>query len=264
MPQFTELLDFAKTIAREAGDITLQHYQTDLKPDFKSDDSPVTIADKNAEAHIRKRIESAYPDHDIVGEEFGFTQKNSRYRWFIDPIDGTKSFICGVPLYAVLIGLEIEGRVEVGVTHFPALDEMVSAQTAGGCYFNDERVRVSEQGDLSRAIVAHIDTASFGRISPAKAQAWETISNASYYNAGWCDAYSYALVATGRADLALDPIMNPWDCGPFPAIFREAGGYFGDWKGNEGVIDAAESIGVNANLKAQILKITAPASQSHL
>ena len=144
--------------------------------------------------------------------------------------------------------------VEVGVAYFPALNEMVAAATGEGCQWNGRAVSVSNESDLSRSIVAHIDTASFDRISAAKGAGWQRLQQASYYNAGWCDAYGYLLVATGRVEIALDPIMNAWDCGPFPVILREAGGYFGDWHGNE-TIHAQEALATNRQLLPQLLQL---------
>ena len=250
-------LEFATETAWQAGRVTLGHFQTDVRPDWKADNSPVTIADREAELLIRKKISERFPTHAIVGEEFGAMETaGASHRWFIDPIDGTKSFMRGVPLYGVLLGLEIEGRVEVGVACFPALNEMVAAATGEGCWWNGRRCRVSAETNLSRSVVAHIDAASFARVSPAKGEAWERLSRASYYNAGWCDAYGYLLVATGRAEVMLDPIMNVWDCAPFPPILREAGGYFGDWQGNE-TIYAGESVATNQALLPHILEILA-------
>ena len=235
--------------------MTLGYFLREIETDFKKDDSPVTVADREAEKLIRQRIEKAFPSHAIVGEEFGVQEtEGASHRWFIDPIDGTKSFMRGVPLYGVLLGLEIEGRVEVGVAHFPALNETVAAATGEGCWWNGRPAQVSQQTDLSRSIVSHIDTASFARVSDAKGAAWQRLQNASYYNAGWCDAYAYLLVATGRVEVALDPIMNVWDCGPFPPILREAGGYFGDWQGNE-TIYGAEALGTSKALLPEVLKI---------
>lgn len=249
-----QVYNFAVETAWQAGRLTLGYYQTGLRPDFKADDSPVTLADKEAERFIRSRIEARFPDHAIVGEEFGVAEtEGATHRWFIDPIDGTKSFMRGVPLYAVLIGLEIEGRIEVGACYFPALDEMVAAATGLGCWWNGRRARVSAETDLSRSIIAHIDTASFAKHGD-KGAAWQRLQQASYYNAGWCDAYGYTLVATGRVEIALDPITNVWDCGPFPAIMREAGGYYGDWRGNE-TIHAGEALATNHHLLPQVLDL---------
>jgi histidinol-phosphatase len=129
----TEFFNFAVETAYLAGKSTLGYFRTELKPNYKTDDTPVTIADQRAEELIRSRIEKNYPDHAIVGEELGQKiSQGSIYRWLIDPIDGTKAFIHGVPLYAVLIGLEIEDEVQVGAAYFPALDEMLAAGNSPG------------------------------------------------------------------------------------------------------------------------------------
>lgn len=128
MPELGSLLDFATSLAYRAGRITLGYFNTGVRPDFKPDDTPVTAADRAAERFIRREIEKAYPTHSIVGEEFGATPgSETAIRWIIDPLDGTKSFMRGVPLYGVLLGLEIEGAVSVGAAYFPALDEMLCA-----------------------------------------------------------------------------------------------------------------------------------------
>lgn len=246
-----DLLDFARQIAFEAGRLTLGYFQTGVKPDFKADDSPVTIADKKAEELIRARIEAAYPNHAILGEEFGEVREGASHRWIIDPIDGTKSFMCGVPIYGTLVGLEIEGEAQAGVAYFPGLDEMISAATGLGCSLNGRACRVSDQADLSRAIMSHADTAAYAQ--NGKRNRWARLQEAVYYNAGWCDAYGYLLVASGRIEIMSDPIMNIWDCAPFLPILREAGGYFGDWNGKEG-IDHGESLGTNRQLLDAVLE----------
>lgn len=246
-------LEFARETAREAGALTLRYFQTDAAAaEFKSDDTPVTIADREAEQLIRARIGERFPDHAIVGEEFGEEVSGATHRWIIDPIDGTKSFVHGVPLYGVLLALEISGRVEVGVAYFPALDEMISAASGLGCDWNGRPAQVSSETRLDRAVCCHIDTAYFGK--NGKAEPWKRLQEAVYYNAGWCDAYGYLLVATGRAEVMLDPVMAVWDCGPFPPIFREAGGYFGDWAGNEGRIDAGEALATTPALLPRVLE----------
>ncbi len=227
---YQEYLDFAVETAYLAGRLTLGYFRGNILPDFKPDDTPVTVADREAETLIRRRIEKKYPGHAIVGEEYGISSgENETHRWFIDPIDGTKSFVCGVPLYGVLIGLEIEGRVEVGVVYFPALDEMVAAATGHGCRLNGRSVRVSSETRLDRVTVAFTDAGGFAFSN--RQDAWEKVQKAAWFRAGWGDAYGHCLVATGRIGLMLDPIMNVWDCAPFPPILAEAGGYFGDWQG---------------------------------
>jgi myo-inositol-1(or 4)-monophosphatase len=247
-------LDFAIETAWEAGQLTLGYFQTNLRPDFKADESPVTIADRQAEELIRHRIEKQYPNQAIVGEEFGGREQaeGHSHRWIIDPIDGTRSFVRGVPLYAVLIGLEIEGKCQVGVANFPAMGEMIAAATGEGCWWNGRRARVSEVKQLKDAVVAHYDAAAFAQ--SGRTEAWERIKQVAGYRAGWCDAYGYLLVATGRIDLMLDPVMDIWDCAAWPPILAEAGGYYGDWQGNP-TIYAGESIGTTNILLPEVLRV---------
>jgi myo-inositol-1(or 4)-monophosphatase len=250
---YQSYLDFATETALLAGELTLGYFQTDLKPDIKANDTPVTIADRKAEKLIRSRIEKKYPNHAIVGEEFGENGKEkASHRWYIDPIDGTKAFMRGVPLYAVLLGLEIEGTVEVGVAYFPALDEMVAAASGLGCWWNGRRAHVSKVSRLREAVVT-FTTETYFPVYHRK-DSLDRIKQATYFDAGWGDAYGHMLVATGRAEIMMDPIMNDWDCGPFPPILREAGGYFGDWQGKE-TIHGNEALSTSLALLPEVLSI---------
>lgn len=254
-------LDFAVETAHLAGRLTLGYFQTGLRPEFKRDASPVTVADRTAEELIRQRIERQYPAHAIVGEEYGAQgSADATHRWFVDPIDGTKSFVCGVPLYAVLLGLEIEGTVQVGAAYFPALDEMLCAATGEGCYWNGRRAQVSTVSSLKHAVVAFTDPANFGRYG--RGAVWERIQAATYYRAGWSDSFGYLLVATGRVELMLDPIMGPWDCGPFPPILQEAGGYFGDWQGDV-TIYSGEALATTQALLPEVLAVIRGGQEAH-
>ena len=248
-----DYLGFAVETAYEAGRLTLGYFQTGLQPDMKEDQSPVTIADRKAEELLRTRIESRFPHHAILGEEFGSKDAaDSSHRWLIDPIDGTKSFVRGVPLYAVLLGLEIDGTVEVGVAYFPALDEMVAAASGEGCWWNGRRAHVSPITELDQAVVTFSDVSNFAR--QGRAGAWERVKQSCYYRAGWGDAYGHMLVATGRVEVMLDPIMNAWDCGPFPPILQEAGGFFGDWQGTA-TIDGGEALSTTRILLPDVLAV---------
>ena len=246
------LLDFGTSLAYRAGRITLGYFNTGVRPDFKSDDTPVTAADRAAEQFIRGEIERTYPEHAIVGEEFGEKAgQGAAIRWIIDPVDGTKSFIRGVPLYAVLIGLEIEGVIRVGTAYFPALDEMLCAADGLGAWWNGRRARVSEVASFERACVCYTTYHNFSRRAPGL---WDRLSSTAYMLRGWSDAYGYLTVATGRAEVCLDPYMSIWDCGPFPVIFREAGGFFGSWAGEEGHTHG-EALACNAAIKPEILRL---------
>jgi histidinol-phosphatase len=246
-------LDFITETAYLAGRLTLGYYQSGLEIEYKTDRSPVTLADRAAEELIRRRIEAYFPHHSIVGEEFGLKESTEAgHRWFIDPIDGTKSFVRGVPLYATLLAIEIEGKIEAGAAYFPALDEMLAAASGAGCWWNGRRARVSDTARLDQALVTCTTVANFAKHH--RQEAWEQIQKATYFQTGWGDAYGYLLVATGRAELMLDPAMEPWDAAPFPVIFREAGGYFGDWQGNEDIY-AKEAIATNRILLPQVLEL---------
>jgi myo-inositol-1(or 4)-monophosphatase len=245
-------LDFAARTAYEAGRLTLGYFGTAAaRPDAKPDGTPVTAADRKAEQAMRAAIREKHPRHAIVGEEFEDEgHDDASHRWILDPIDGTKSFVRGVPLYAVLIGLEIEGRCEAGAAYFPALDEMMCAATGEGCFLNGRRVRVSDKTRLADGIVCFTDAKGFEEYG--RESEWRRILSAAGEARGWSDAYGHALVATGRADLMLDPAMNPWDCAPFPPILREAGGYFGNWSGNE-TIYGNEAVSTTRTLLPEVL-----------
>lgn len=253
MPQKTlsHFLDFAIDAAWQAGQLTLAYFQTNLQVDWKADNTPVTLADQGAEELLRRLIEAQYPDHAIIGEEFGESDRDSTHRWIIDPIDGTRSFIRGVPLYAVLIGLEIEGEMVLGVAHYPALNEMVSAATGQGCRWNGRPARVSTTARLDQALICYTDSTAFAQYG--RAQAWADLQAASHTQRGWSDAYGYALVATGRAEAMFDPIMNAWDCAPFLPILREAGGTFTDWAGRP-TIYGNNAFGTNGHLFNEVMQ----------
>ena len=244
-------LEFATQTAYDAGRLTLGYFGTEAaRPEFKADDTPVTVADREAEKLMRDRIGARYPEHAVLGEEFGETE-GSDHRWVLDPIDGTKSFVRGVPLYGVLIGLEIRGVCEVGAAYFPAIEEMVCAAAGEGCFLNGRRTKVSTRS-LARGIACFTDAASFGE--HGRSAAWDRLLSAAGSARGWSDAYGHALVATGRAELMLDPVVSPWDCGPFPPILREAGGFFGDWSGDE-TIYANEAMSTTKTLLPEVLRI---------
>jgi histidinol-phosphatase len=247
-------LDFATRTAYEAGRLTLGYFRTGtMRPELKPDDTPVTAADREAERLIRTRIGTRHPRHAVVGEEYGAEEgADASHRWLVDPIDGTRAFVRGVPLYDVLVGLEIEGRCEVGAAYFPALDEMISAATGEGCYCNGRRSRVASTQTLEGGVLSFTDVASFEE--HGREEAFRRLLRIAGGSRGWSDAYGHALVATGMIELMLDPAMNPWDCAPFPPILREAGGYFGDWSGDESIY-AGEALSTTSALLPEVLRL---------
>lgn len=249
---FSQYMEFITETVVLAGKITLGFFQTDIQPEYKNDRSPVTLADRKAEEFIRSRIEKAFPHHAIVGEEYGGEVTNSAsHRWFIDPIDGTKLFMRGMPFYSVLLGLEIDGRVEVGAAYFPALDELIAAASGFGCWWNGRKARLSPIANLRKAYFSASSVQSF--VQHDCRQVFDQLSARCYHQIGYVDAYGYLAVATGRAELMMDAAVSVWDCAPFPPIFREVGGYFGDWQGNE-TIYAGRSMATTQILLPEVLE----------
>jgi len=246
-------LNFTRQLAHDAGKITLDHFNKEIQHDLKEDHTPVTVADKAAEAYIRGEIEKTYPTHAIVGEEYGEKAgEGNPLRWIVDPIDGTKSFIKGVPFYSVLIGLEIEGIARVGAVCFPALDQVLYAADGLGAWCNGQRVYVSDIDDMKKAVFTYTSWSGFR--TKGRLDLFENLHRDCYFGRGWGDAYGMYLVATGRTEIHIEPSIAVWDVAPFPPIFREAGGFFGSWEGEEGHTHST-ALAVNAALKPQIMDL---------
>ncbi|MBI3492392.1 MAG: inositol monophosphatase family protein [Acidobacteria bacterium] len=226
-PSLKDLLAVAMDAAYLGGRRALSYYKTGIEVETKADQSPVTRADRESEELIRGCIAKHYPKHSIVGEELGSQVGQAAYRWIVDPIDGTKSFIHGVPLWGVLIGVEVEDQASVGVIYLAAQDEMLAAATGLGCHANGRECHVSKVQNLSEATLLASDV----YMCQERSDAYDRLAKKAKLTRTWGDAYGYALVATGRAELMLDPVMNPWDCAPMLPILREAGGHFTDWNG---------------------------------
>jgi len=247
-PSLDDLLSVATEAAYLAGRRTLAYFNTNVAVETKPDATPVTRADREAEQVLRDHIGRYFPSHGIVGEEMGETRgTNDAYRWIIDPIDGTKTFIHGVPMYGVLVGVEVKGRPSVGVVYMPALDEMVSAADGLGCTWNGRRARVSDVSQLDQALLLTTSVSSCQK----RSDAYDTLVSKTRLQRAWGDCYGYVLVATGRADVMLDPAMNPWDCAPMLPILREAGGHFSTWAGEE-TIWGKDAFATNAALSQAV------------
>ncbi len=225
-----EYRDFAVILAEYAGKISLKYFRQDPEVMFKQDRTPVTIADKECEQYICRQIELRYSDHSILGEESGKRVKKSEWQWIIDPIDGTKSFIRGVPLYSVLIALAYREESLVGVIHVPPTAETVAAAEGFGARLNGRPCRVSTTADTAEAVVNTTDYAALKRERPHFADTLALEVNALQT---WGDAYGYLMVAAGRADAMIDSAMAAWDAGPMKPILKEAGGRFTGLNGEE-------------------------------
>jgi histidinol phosphatase-like enzyme (inositol monophosphatase family) len=258
-------LDWARAITREAGDLTLGYFRRhDLTIEYKADASPVTAADRAAEELLRKRIGERFPDDSILGEEFGAAVGTSGYQWVLDPIDGTKSFVHGVPLYTTLVAVLAEEQPKLGIIYAPACGEMVHAAAGGGCWYSDVRSgdgaptpsRVSSVRLLRESLLLTSEVASFS--SGRKKDAISTYLNlqkAARLARTWGDGYGYLMVATGRAEVMIDPVMNLWDAAPLQTVIEEAGGRFTDWQGRA-TVHGGESIATNGLVSDEVLAIT--------
>jgi histidinol-phosphatase len=231
-PPLSDLLVTAIRAAKAGGRRTLEYFGGRVPAETKRDGSPVTPADRASEREIRRVIQKAYPDHEILGEEGGRTPGDPHVRWIIDPLDGTKTFIHGVPLFGVLVAVSLEGRPSVGVIHLPALNETVSAATGLGCRWNGRKAKVSAIDRLSDATILTTSVRALERTGVS----FRELTAHTKTQRGWGDAYGDALVATGRADAMVDAGVHLWDNAPMVPIFEEAGGRFSDW---QGVPDAA-------------------------
>lgn len=251
-PTPRELMEFAVEAAWQAGKITLEYFQTPLEPELKPDASPVTIADRRAEEALRGAIESRYGDHAILGEEFGETgPAGARYRWILDPIDGTLSFVRGVPLYGVMVAVERDGVSVAGVVNFPALGEIAYAAKGEGAYWNGRRARVSPVDRLEDALVLATDYGAMEKFG--RGAAFERLCRTAKMQRTWGDCYGHVLVATGRAEAMLDPIMKIWDCAALRPIVEEAGGTFTDWNG-VATHTAPEAVSTNGALLERVVR----------
>jgi histidinol-phosphatase len=223
------LLEVAVDLVRRAGDLTLRWFRSDdLSIERKGDGTPVTAADKAAERFLREGIAERYPDDAVVGEEEADTEGASGRTWIIDPIDGTKAFTHGVPLYCNLLAVEDAQGSAIGVINLPGLGETVYAARGLGCFVDGKPARVSTRDRVAGSYLSATGYDYWSEPMVAAARA----SGAAMRT--WGDGYGYALVATGRIDAMCDPIVARWDVAPMPVILAEAGGRFTDLDGGPG------------------------------
>jgi histidinol phosphatase-like enzyme (inositol monophosphatase family) len=256
---FQRRLDIARTVALDAGKLILQYYQSaGLTVDRKLDNSPVTVADRRAEEFLRAEIARHFPGDGVLGEEFGEQPGTNGFRWILDPIDGTKSFIHGVPLFGTLVGVEFEKQCAIGACHFAALGETAWGAKGLGAWWQKsggtpQAAKVSSVAELSDALFCFTTVQGFARIG--RSDAFESLVQATGIARGWGDCYGHILVATGRAEVMVDPLMNVWDAAALIPIIEEAGGHFIDWSG-VATAHSGNGISVNAALRDEVLCIT--------
>lgn len=256
--EMKQRLEFAIAAAQAAGDLILGFYQAeDLEIILKGDQTPVTAADRGAEELLRRRIEQTFPQDGILGEEYGEKIGTNGCRWILDPIDGTKPFVHGVPLFGVLVGLEYNGELVVGVCRFPALNEVVYAAKDTGAYWQigtraPRKIQVNNTASLTDSLFCTTTILSWDEIK--RRDAHDKICAQAKMVRGWGDCYGHMLVATGRADVMIDPVLSPWDAAALVPIIREAGGFWGDFQGND-TIHAGNGFSCTPQLKDEVLAI---------
>ncbi len=228
-----EILRAAIEAARAAGEIALQYFHTNLTVETKADRTPVTRADRECEAKIVELLSARFPHHGFLGEELGERPGRSKARWIIDPIDGTKNFIRGIPFFATLIALEEAGEVTAGVMYAPAINDLLYARKGQGAFAGGQQVRVSQVADLPAAMLIH------GGLKDLKVRpCWQPflrLVDATSRQRGFGDALGHSIVIRGQAEVALEPEIKPWDVAATKIIVTEAGGRYSDFAGTPSI-----------------------------
>jgi histidinol-phosphatase len=244
-------LEVAITAAKAGGEVALRYFRTALTVEYKGDCSPVTQADRECEQRIVEVLLAAFPDYGVVGEEFG-ERPGARARWIIDPIDGTKNFIRGIPYFATLIGLEEDGEVTAGVIHAPAVDDLLYAQKGQGAFDRGGRLQVSPITPLCRGLIIFGGLAIFQEAG--RWDAFERLVRASGRQRGFGDYFGHTFVARGQAEAMVELDLKPWDLAPIKIIIEEAGGRFTDFTG-AATIYGGTAIASNGAVHDEILQL---------
>jgi len=246
------VLEAALDAARTAGALALRYFKSDVRVMHKADQTPVTQADQEAETAIVERLRSAFPDIGFLGEEYGAQGSQSR-RWIIDPIDGTKNFVRGIPYWATLLALEEDGEITLGIVHSPATGELYWGRRGRGAWLDDVRLRVSTVDRLRDAMVTH---SSLNLLrSPDRGRLWDgflRLVDRTDRQRGFGDYFGYTFVLRGQAEIMLEADVKPWDIAPFKLLFEEAGGRFTDLAGQP-TIYSGTAVASNGRLHDEAL-----------
>jgi histidinol phosphatase-like enzyme (inositol monophosphatase family) len=242
-------MEAAADVAQRAGKVALSHFSSRIAVETKADGSPVTVADRAAEEVARAWLSDRFPEDGVLGEEMGETRPGAKRRWILDPIDGTRTFVRGVPLWGTLVALAQGEEVLAGAAYFPAVGELLVAAPGQGCFWNGQRTKVSSVTRLCDAAVLTTDE-RFPQLN-ARRDAYRKLADEVALSRSWGDCYGYLLVATGRAEAMMDGILSPWDSASLLPIIEEAGGVFTDWDGRRTAFGNS-AIATNAALAAPL------------
>jgi histidinol-phosphatase len=235
-PDWKNRYEVALTTAKEAGQLALDYFDTNLAVEWKQDLTPVTVADRQAEELICKRLLSSFPNDGFLGEEFGSTPGTSGYRWIIDPIDGTRNYVRGIPLWGTLIGLEYQEEQILGVADVPAMGQTYRALRGEGAFRNDQRIHVSKVSDFSQATMFYSSLSWF--IKAGRQDAFLELTGRVQRQRGFGDFYGFVLVAQGSGELMMEHGTHAWDLAAIKPIVEEAGGRFSNWDGQSNIYRA--------------------------
>jgi histidinol-phosphatase len=247
-------LQAALDAARIAGAIALRYFRGDVRVMRKADRTPVTQADHEAEVAIVERLRPEFPDIGFLGEEFGAQGSQSR-RWIVDPIDGTKNFVRGIPYWATLLALEEDGDVTLGVVHSPATGELFWARRGRGAWADGVPLRVSPVDHLADAMLVHSSLNLLCRLEGRRC--WDgfvRLVERTDRQRGFGDYFGYTFVLRGQAELMLEADVKPWDIAPFKVLFEEAGGRFTDFAGQP-TIYSGTALASNGRLHDEALAL---------
>ncbi len=250
-----EVKDAALSFMKPAKTEVLKWYRGQFSVDLKEDRSPVTIADRKAEEILRKKISQHFPEHGIIGEEFGSDNSDAEWVWTIDPIDGTRSFVRGLPLFASMIALLHKGEPVLGIIELPALGETAWAVKGKGAFANGKLLKVSSQPRLKGAFVAVADHYCF------RSEKCTFLYNRLNQEAGivrtYPDAFGHLMAIRGVVDVMVDPLAKIWDYAPCKILVQEAGGRFANFSGNKASIEEGTAVVGNSKIVQQVRKIFA-------
>ena len=251
-PEWRSRYEVVLDAAKAAGQLALGHFDQGIAVEWKADQSPVTLADRSAEELLRTALLGRFPQDGFLGEEFGSTAGSSGFRWVIDPIDGTRSFVRGIPIWATLVGLEYKGELIAGVCELPAMGHSYRALRGDGAYRDERRIRVSDVADLQKAHVYYSSISWFDRVN--KAERFLELVNVSERQRGFGDFYGFVLVAQGSGEVMVEHGVHAWDVAALIPIVEEAGGRMTSWAGKVD-IEAPDVLASNGVLHEQALAI---------
>lgn len=247
-----EYLDFAVKTVKKSHLITLKYYKKKVKHRVKDNNSPVTIADLKCEDYILKKIKAAYPSHSIYAEETGVKNNGSEFRWFVDPIDGTKNFMRKYPFWGTLLALEYQGEIVLGIISLPALNDFIYAAKGMGCYCNDKKAKVSKLKTIEDSYLIHGGMEYIVR--EQYRENFFSLAGVSYYCRGFGDCHGHSLIINGKAEVMVDPHVAPYDVAATKICIEEAGGKFTDLNGDK-TIYSGNAVITNGRLHDKVLEI---------